>query len=288
MIQDISPLKLNNHYHEPAPADTDIVFIFKGTGRRDDKMVTRLTEDGVVAFPTVAEIIAYYGEEVRPSLRFLFSIEPQNYYLLEQMSPDDLPGSYTYEQFRSVREYRPEYLRFAAVTAYHLFNWNINNQYCGRCGAKTIHDHKERAFRCPSCGNMIFPRIQPAVIVGVIHGNKILTSKYSGRPGSTGRALIAGFVEIGETVEQTVAREVMEEVGLKVKNIRFFANQPWGFDSDLLLGYYCDVDGDDSITLDGDELASAEFVAREDLAPATNLASLTATMIETFRRGENN
>ena len=98
-------------------------------------------------------------------------------------------------------------------------------------------------MRCPSCEHVVYPKIKPAVIVGVIHEGKLLTSRYAGRAYG-GLALIAGFVEIGETGEDTVRREVMEEVGLKVKNITYFATQPWGFESDLLLGYFCEVDGD--------------------------------------------
>ena len=88
-----------------------------------------------------------------------------------------------------------------------------------------VHDTVERAMRCPSCEHVVYPKIMPAVIVGVIHEGKLLTSRYAGRAYG-GLALIAGFVEIGETGEDTVRREVMEEVGLKVKNITYFATQP--------------------------------------------------------------
>ena len=81
--------------------------------------------------------------------------------------------------------------------------------------------------RCPHCGNLIFPKIAPAVIIGLIHEDSILISTYADRP-YKGRALLAGFCEIGETPEQTVVREVQEEVGLRVKNIRYFDSQPWG------------------------------------------------------------
>ena len=91
--------------------------------------------------------------------------------------------------------------------------------------------------------------------------------------------------KVSETPEETVVREVMEEVGLKVKNITYYGSQPWGFDSNLLLGYFADVDGDDIIQLDEQELASAAFVDRENISPESNLISLTATMIEEFRLG---
>ena len=108
---------------------------------------------------------------------------------------------------------------------------------------------------------MEYPKICPAVIVAVLDGERILLTKYAGRS-YTRYALIAGFAEIGETIEQTVHREVMEEVGLRVKNLRFYKSQPWSFSDTLLMGFYCDLDGEDRITLDQDELAVAEWFNR--------------------------
>ena len=137
-------------------------------------------------------------------------------------------------------------------------------------------------MHCDSCGNRVYPKIAPAVIVGVTDGDRILMTKYSGRD-YTRYALIAGFTEIGETAEETVAREVMEEVGLKVKNIRYYKSQPWGSESDLLLGYFCDLDGDDHITLDEEELSVAEWFHRDEMNVEDDGISLTREMMTTFR-----
>lgn len=131
---------------------------------------------------------------------------------------------------------------------------------------------------------MIFPKIAPAVIVGVINGNKILLTKYNGRVYKK-YALIAGFTEIGETAEETVAREVMEEVGLKVKNIRYYKSQPWGTDCNLLLGFFCDLDGDDTITMDEKELSTAEWFERDEMPVDDDGFSLTREMMSIFKRG---
>ena len=139
---------------------------------------------------------------------------------------------------------------------------------------------------CPSCGQMEYPKICPAVIVAVLDGERILLTKYAGRS-YTRYALIAGFAEIGETIEQTVHREVMEEVGLRVKNLRFYKSQPWSFSDTLLMGFYCDLDGEDRITLDQDELAVAEWFNRGQI-PAPELdISLTSEMMMRFQNGES-
>ena len=110
-------------------------------------------------------------------------------------------------------------------------------------------------------------------------------SKYAGRAYKK-YALLAGFTEIGETAEETVAREVMEEVGLKVKNIRYYKSQPWSFSDTLLLGFYCDLDGDGAVTLDRKELALAEWFEREDIPDTASTESLTNEMIMRFKNGE--
>lgn len=148
-----------------------------------------------------------------------------------------------------------------------------------------IHDEKERMMRCPSCGLMEFPKICPAVIIGVTHGNKILMSKYAGREFKK-YALLAGFNEVGETIEETVHREVMEEVGLKVKNIRYYKSQPWSMSDTLLMGFFCELDGEAEITLDQEELALAEWFERDEMPVKEEDCSLTNEMMMVFKRGE--
>ena len=133
---------------------------------------------------------------------------------------------------------------------------------------------------------MIFPKIAPAVIVALTHGNKILLTKYAATRDYKKYALIAGFVEIGETVEETVEREVMEEVGLKVKNLRYYKSQPWSFTDTLLMGFFCELDGEDGITLDTDELAMAEWFEREQMPVEAEDLSLTNEMMMAFKHGK--
>ena len=132
---------------------------------------------------------------------------------------------------------------------------------------------------------MIFPRISPAVIVAVTDGDRLLLTKYAGR-NYTRYALIAGYTEIGETIEQTVSREVKEEVGLQVKNLRYYKSQPWGVDGNVLMGFYCDLDGSDAVCLDTNELSVAQWFTRDQIPAKDDGISLTREMIRVFSEGK--
>lgn len=194
------------------------------------------------------------------------------------------PEAYEYVRMFAVRAKKPKEQVLAAATAWHLYVWYRDNRYCGRCGKRLVHSGKLRMLSCPDCGNQVFPKIAPAVIVGVTDGERILMTKYANREYKR-YALIAGFTEIGETAEETVRREVMEEVGLSVKNIRYYKSQPWGFDSNLLLGYFCELDDAGDIRLDEEELATAEWVHYRDIPEDAEGLSLTREMMTVFRDG---
>lgn len=208
-------------------------------------------EDQEISFLTFKEA-AVYNPDVYEEYTYLFSIDGQGYYLAEGIDPENFPG-FELKDNQYFREARPKYRQFAAVTGWQLYRWYQSRKFCGHCGQPMVHDDKERMMRCPDCGMMEFPKICPAVIIAVTHGDKILMSKYAGREYKK-YALLAGFNETGESIEETVRREVMEEVGLKVKNMRYYKSQPWSFTDTLLMGFFCELDGEDGITLDTDEL----------------------------------
>ena len=190
-----------------------------------------------------------------------------------------------YVDVTGIRTVRPMEVAFAAITAVQLHRWYGARQFCGHCGHKMAPSEMERAMVCPACGQTEYPKICPAVIVAVRDGERLLATRYANRP-YNGWALIAGFVEIGETLEDTVHREVMEEVGLRVKNIRYYKSQPWGIAGNLSIGYFCDLDGDDRVTLDETELASAEWFDRRALPVQDDGISLTREMIRGFGEGK--
>lgn len=277
MIQEIEPHKYENTYRPSAPLADSIVLYYE-----KNSVLLQKAED-VIAFPTFAEI-AEQNAEIYDACTYLFSVDGTLYYLATL--PDLKPSNgYVLEDVGIFKTAEPKHLAFAGITGHQLYHWYKNNKWCGRCGTSLVQDVKERMLSCPNCNHMVYPKISPAAIIGVIDGNRILMSKYAGRAYKQ-YALLAGFVEIGESVEETVRREVMEEVGLKVKNIRYYKSQPWSFSDTVLMGYYCDLDGSAKITLDREELALAEWIDREDIPEVSLRNSLTNEMIMKFRNRE--
>ena len=278
MIQDIYPHIYHNEYKDFQPENTDFILVF----HRNTVMI-RFKEEHL-RYPTFSEMQSFSCD-----YQYMFSIDNYKYFLALPKSchleePSIMIDGYHYENVRIFRSAASRHTAFAGITAHHLFGWYQSNQFCGRCGQKMLPDHKEGMLFWPDCRNMVYPRISPAVIVGIINGDQILMSKYAGRS-YTNYALIAGFTEIGECAEQTVAREVMEEVGLKVKNIRYYKSQPWAFSGSLLMGFFCDLDGSDQIKLDTSELAEAGWYSRDEITLEDDHISLTREMIMHFKNG---
>ncbi|MCR5719868.1 MAG: NAD(+) diphosphatase [Lachnospiraceae bacterium] len=267
MLQDINPSFLNIEFGNKEPDPSSFIMIFN-----EGELL--VSYDGVkIGFPTF-EDVGSYGI-------FLFNMDGDDYFLNFQsdVEIDDF-------EFMPMKELRKldtasNKELFAAFTAFHLMEWYGSSVYCGKCGEMTVFDKDERAMLCEKCNKKIYPRINPAVIVGIKNKDKLLITKY--RSGYAHSALVAGFSEIGETLEDTVRREVMEEVGLKVENITYYKSQPWGIAGDLLCGFFCDVCGDDTITMDEGELKSACWVTADDIELQPNDISLTNDMMKAFK-----
>lgn len=274
MIQDIAPHRLDNQYKRKETTGKSTVIYF------EKNKVLLKKEDGVICFPTISECIVD-NPNIQKACTYLFSIDENEFYLAGQLEYRNMNG-YEMESIQIFRQAAPKELAFAGVTALHLYRWYAGVQFCGRCGRKLCHDEKERMMYCEACGQMEFPKIAPAVIIAITDGNRILLSKYADRDYKK-YALIAGYTEIGETLEETVHREVMEEVGIRVKNIRYYKSQPWGLTGTVLMGFYAELDGDDKITLDQEELAMAEWFEREDVTVEANHTSLTNEMIMAWK-----
>ena len=282
MLQDLAFGRLENEYRPLPPEGSDPVLCV-----RDGKILIRRLENDALMLPTWSQVerwSEHWDRWYEGGPQFGFRIQGESCFLWLGEAGECPDDRYSFVPARQLRQRTSKTVCYTAMTAWHLYNWYRTSRFCGNCGERTVHDTKERMMRCPHCGNMIFPRINPAVIVAVTDGDRLLLSQYAGRS-YTSYALIAGFTEIGETVEGTVHREVMEEVGLRVKNLRYYKSQPWGIDGNILMGFYCDLDGDDTIRLDRQELALAQWHHRCDLPEQDDGISLTREMIRVFGEG---
>lgn len=270
MIQDISPSRLSNSYKALTAGEEDSLLCFDSEGN-----ILVDTSSGEIRFPKRKEVRA--AETV-----YAFSVDDERYFIpLSEHSVSD--ERFSRMTLRQLRDGFGGKELFAAFTGYHLWKWYADNVFCGKCGGRlSLHD-KERALQCGKCGNIIYPRINPAVIVGVVNGDSLLITRY--RRGYAHNALVAGFTEIGETLEQTVEREVMEETGVRVKDIRYYKSQPWGLAQDMLVGFFCEAESIGEIHMDENELKYAEWVKREDVVLQPDDLSLTNEMMKRFKEG---
>ena len=280
------PHHFNNQYIPQKPNEESFVLLYnEGTAfiRKENEKISFVTIKEAKEILKVKEL----------QWTYLFSIDQMRFYLLSEEQEKILCRKLLErkqcqaENMTFFRTAKPQYMAFAAVTGGQIHRWYRSRTFCGRCGKKMIHDEKERLMRCPECGQMEYPKICPAVIVGVTDHDRIVLTKYAGRAYKK-YALIAGFAEIGETIEDTVRREVKEEVGLHVKNIRFYKSQPWSFSDTLLMGFFCELDGSDKIKMDEEELSVAQWCNREDVPVQEEDISLTSEMMRRFRQGREN
>ena len=168
---------------------------------------------------------------------------------------------------------------FALVCrAAQLLDWKKNHRYCGRCGTPTTRKPDEFAMQCPSCGLITYPRISPAVMVLVRRGDELLLARSPHfRPGMF--SALAGFVEAGETVEHAAVREVREEVGIEIANLRYFQSQPWPFPDSLMLAFFADYAGGE-IAPDPAEIEEAGWFALDALPPLPDPVSIARRLID--------
>ncbi|MBR6697922.1 MAG: NAD(+) diphosphatase [Lachnospiraceae bacterium] len=268
MIQDINGKKYDISFKDIEADKNDYILIYK---------------DNCIMLNRCDNTIPRVEEFVCDKLQYLFSIDEDKFFMAEEHAFDE-NKVYRYYSNTEIRNIRPMWIAFAAITGMSLQHFYKNNKFCGRCGHIMAKSESERAMNCTHCDNIIYPKISPAVIVAVTDGNNLLMTKYAGRRYAK-YALVAGFVETGETLEDTVRREVFEEVGLKVKNIKYYKSQPWSFSESLLMGFFAELDGNNEIKLDTFELKEGKWFERNEIPHNDSDISLTNEMIELFRNG---
>jgi len=171
---------------------------------------------------------------------------------------------------------------WVAGRANQLIRWSRHHSYCGKCGEQTTDKKEERAKICPGCGLVNYPRVSPAIIVAVIKEDQILLARSGRFPGGF-FSVLAGFVEPGETLEACVQREVFEETGIAVKNIRYFGSQPWPFPDSLMVAFTAEYDGGD-IQIDGKEIVAAAWYTKDSLPDIPPGVSIARRLIDWFAR----
>lgn len=278
MIQEIFPHVFHNEFEIKTPRE-DSYFLYFQDGRL-------LLKKENSPKPPRFEALKDLKQEAMSHCDYLFSIDRMNFFLIDETCVSlEENDSLSFYKTSIIRDLKPMWVSFAAASAEQLHRFYSSNRFCGGCGSSMMKSKKERSMVCSSCGNTVYPKIAPAVIVAVLHEGKLLLTKYAGRE-YTRYALIAGYTEFGETLEETVKREVMEEVGLRVKNIRYYKNQPWAFSDSLLVGYWAELDGSPQIHLDETELSAAVWMTPEEIPDGFTNISLTHEMILLFKNGK--
>lgn len=165
-----------------------------------------------------------------------------------------------------------------AGRATQLLDWQNNHRFCGKCGTPTAMKACEQAMQCPACGLLAYPRISPAVMVLVRDGDKLLLGRSPHfKPGVF--SALAGFVEPGETLEECAAREVREEVGIEIANLRYFHSQPWPFPNSLMVAFFADYAGG-TITPDPNEIEAADWFPLDALPLLPEPISISRRLID--------
>jgi NAD+ diphosphatase len=190
------------------------------------------------------------------------------------------PTGMAFEGLRQVYGRLDEDLFWIAARAVQIIDWDRTHQFCGRCGVSLRTKNDERAKECPQCGLLQFPRLAPAIIVLVERGNQLLLARSRHfMPGMY--SVLAGFVEPGESLEEAVAREVKEEVGIEIKDIKYFGSQPWPFPHSLMIGFTAAYAGGE-ISLDDKEIEGAGWFTIDNLPRIPGKISIARKLIDGF------
>lgn len=193
---------------------------------------------------------------------------------------DMLPSGYVAKGLRSFFGVFDDETFWISARAVQISEWASTHRFCGRCATPTVRIKEERAMRCPSCNHITYPRISPAIIVLIRRGEEALLARGARFPRPF-YSTLAGFCEVGETLEETLQREVKEEVGIEVKNIRYFGSQPWPFPHSLMIGFFAEYAGGE-LTLNTEEILDAKWFSADNLPMIPPGLSIARKLIDTW------
>lgn len=232
--------------------------------------------------PTIVPHLPDFERLGLPVLRrnFLGLLDGEACFALEVSEKSVAPDGMLFSGLRSLYGRVPEDLFWIAGRAVQIVDWDRTHQFCGRCGVATVPRPHERAKECPQCGLIQFPRLAPAIIVLVERGDEMLLGRARRFPTAM-YSTLAGFVEPGETLEEAVIREVQEETGILVKNIRYFGSQPWPFPHSLMIGFTAEY-AEGEIVIDDEEMMDARWFTAENLPDLPGPISIARKLIDSF------
>ena len=276
MIHEIYPHRFNNQYLTNKDIeDMDFVLHYKG-----NSLLLKTIGDEV-AIPYKKDF-SQISEKTKTT--FLFTLNDVPYFIIWDELKAEKP-KFVFKEINFFRGIKRQEITWICVVGFHLMKWYQQNRFCGKCGTRTQPKRDERAIVCPHCKRTIFPKIAPAIIVAVLCNDKILLARDVNFPGNW-YSLIAGYVDVGESLEETVIREVKEEVGLKIKNIRYYKSQPWPLSGSMMVGFVAEADENQFITIDELEIVEAAWFNRGNLPKHPPNLSIAGEMIEQFEKGE--
>ena len=276
MIQDINPHRFSNVYlANQTINNNDFILHYRGNS------ILLKTKGNELALPQKKDFPELSAET---DFVFLFSLNEVPCFLIrDELNAGESQFAYTdISFFRSTTQRE---IGWVSLVGLHLRNWYLQNRFCGTCGIRTQHKPDERALVCPACNTVVYPRISPAIIVAIRSNDKILLARNSNFTGGW-YSLVAGYADVGETLEETVRREVKEEVGLDVRNIRYYKSQPWELSGSMMIGFIAEADENQPVRVDGKEITAAEWFTRSNLPNHPLNISIAGEMIEKFERGE--
>jgi NAD+ diphosphatase len=274
MIQDIFPHQFGNTFKPNAQLhDNDYIFHYK------DNTLLLKTDGDVYALPQKKD----FQTITEANAVFLFTLNHLNcFWVTGDVKMNAC--NFEYHELNFFRSLKQKEIAWVGPVGHQLKTWYEQNRFCGKCGTKNDFKEDERAMICPDCKHVTYPKISPAIIVAIRSGNKILMVK-----GSSSRikyyALVAGYAEIGESLEQTVVREVKEEVGLDVTNIRYYKSQPWPFSGCMMVGFTAEADENQPFKLDPNEIAEAHWYTKDNMPEHSPNISIGGELIEQFIKG---
>jgi NAD+ diphosphatase len=264
-----TPRFIPGHDAPTRSRDTALLFVTRGL----DLLIGE--REGAVHIPTGAELPALATEAI-----FLGTLDGVDCYATALPKDTEPPAGLKLLPARNLFTRVDEALFAVVGRALAIAEWDVTHRFCGRDGQPTVLVPGERARRCPVCRTPYYPRISPAVIVLITRGDAMLLARNANFPGAFFSTL-AGFVDVGESLEETVVREVKEEVGVDLKNLRYFGSQPWPFGRSLMLGFTAEYAGGE-IQVDGQEIAEAGWFTPDNLPNIPPRLSIARQLIDSF------